>query len=257
MKKPFALIVFFTAALPSAQAASVFWSFQTTAGGVAGSGTNSGFTANDGFAGTPSVVQYTTNTPGPGASIGTGGDNSYTYKGTTWLGSNTGSAPGFSMLWGTNQGASNGSGLTALAGIGFTVTLNMTGLTDLNMRFDVRSATGSNSAALPPSKFSLIEYSLDNGSNWNATSLAAGTGWLAQSSTVFEEETINLSSVTAINNQSNVKIRFVFQDGSVPTSDITQNIRIDNLLFTAIPEPSAAALALAGVLGTGLRRRRK
>ena len=74
---------------------------------------------------------------------------------------------------------------------------------------------------------------------------------------MFEEETINLSSVTAINNQSNVKIRFVFQDGSVPTSDITQNIRIDNLLFTAIPEPSAAALALAGVLGTGLRRRRK
>jgi len=232
-------------------AASVYWSFQNTTDALAGSGSKSGFTANDGFLGTPTVTQFKPAT-GPAASFGTGGASSYTYGGTEYRGSGSGAAPGFSMLWGTSEGS---TGTFALAGIGFTVTLNTTGLSDLAMRFDVRSATGDPGKGVPPSRFSLIEYSYD-GVAWFDTGLAAGTGWQAKAGALFEEETVNFSSISQINNQANVQLRFTFQDGSTPSADVTQNIRIDNLLFTAVPEPTSVALLGLGALALGARRRR-
>lgn len=235
-----------------AGAASVFWSFQNATDGSAGSGSKSDFTANNGFLGTPTVTQFKPAT-GPAASFGTGGA-SYTYGGANYQGSGSGVAPGFSMLWGTSQDPGT-TGTSALAGIGFTVSLNTLGLSDLAMRFDVRSATGNANSAVPPSKFSLIEYSYD-GVTWVDTGLAAGTGWAAASGTSFEEETINFSGISQINNQADVRLRFTFQDGSVPSKDVTQNIRIDNLLITAVPEPSSLALLGFGVAFVGSRRRR-
>lgn len=68
---------------------------------------------------------------------------------------------------------------------------------------------------------------------------------------VFEEETIDLSATTALNNQSVVTIRF---------DDFKENdtLSIDNILITGtpIPEPSSGVLFGLSILGLAFRRKR-
>ncbi len=67
----------------------------------------------------------------------------------------------------------------------------------------------------------------------------------------FQRVTIDFSSATALNNQSIVAIRFDDFDRDTGNN----SMRIDNVLVTAIPEPSAALLGGLGLLAL-LRRRR-
>lgn len=70
----------------------------------------------------------------------------------------------------------------------------------------------------------------------------------------FQRVIVDFSSATALNNQSIVAIRF--DDFDRDTGN--DSMRIDNVMVTAVPEPSAFA-ALAGVMALGLvalRRRR-
>lgn len=256
MKIPL-LFATFLVSVSQLEAAAVFWSFESSVDGTGAS--RSAFTSNDGFAGTPSVALFSNNSPGPSASFGNGGA-SYTYNGTTYVGSGNGNTPGHSMIWGTSQSPGGTTGTLPLAGIGFTVTLNTLGLTDLAMRFDIRSATGSTARATPPSKFASIEYSLDGGAVWQTTTaltaLATASGWNADAGVPFEQEAINFSGITELNNQSNLRLRFTFADGTVPTLDVTQNVRVDNLLITAVPEPASISLLGLGAAGLVIRRRR-
>ncbi len=70
----------------------------------------------------------------------------------------------------------------------------------------------------------------------------------------FQRVVVDFSSATALNNQSFVAIRFDDFDRDTGNN----SMRIDNVMVTAVPEPSAFA-ALAGVIALGLvalRRRR-
>jgi hypothetical protein len=67
----------------------------------------------------------------------------------------------------------------------------------------------------------------------------------------FTRISLDLSSITGLNNQSFVAIRFDDFDNGTGNDAM----RIDNLLITAIPEPSSALLGGLGLLGL-LRRRR-
>lgn len=230
------------------EGASIFWSFQANA---AGTGSSSGtVTVNDGFAGTP-VVTLNAGTGGSTAALGAGGAV-YQFQGTTYQANGAGNTtPGFSMLWGTNND------LNTITGASFTVAMNTTGLADLYLRFDVRSATGNAANGRPPSTFSSIEYSIAGGAFVQAAGLVIPT-WANGSGTPFSAQFIDLTALNAIENQADVQLRFNFTSATPTTTAVTQNIRIDNLLITtdAIPEPSSLVLLGLGAGLVGVRRRR-
>jgi hypothetical protein len=190
-------------------------------------------------------------TGGSTSSVGSGGALSYTYpgNGVTYQGSGNGNAPGHSLLWGTSNNSNY------FDGAGFTLSLNTVGLTDLGLRFDVRAATGSTTNGRPPDSFSAIDYSLDGGTSWFSTGLSSPT-WANGNSTPFSAQTLNLSGVDAIEGQSNVRLRFTLETSAVPSAAVTQNVRIDNLVISAVPEPTSAALLCLGTAGLLAWRRR-
>jgi len=226
----------------SAQAvSSLFWSFEST---VDGTGAFSGtVTDNDGF-GTPSYAQ-TAGTGGSSAGSAAGG-TSYTHEGTEWAGDGGTTTPGHSLIWGTT------TSLNHIEEARLTVNMSTVDLYDLTMRFDIR--IGSNGTAKPGDRFSAIEYF--NGTTWVTTGVTSPV-WSNTGSAGFQSVSIDLSGVSAIENSADVRLRFTFADGAVPTVATTQNIRMDNLLFTAVPEPGVAGLLMLGVMAVGLRRRRQ
>jgi len=229
---------------PARGVSSLYWSFDTTQDGT-GAGTAVP-TDNDNF-GTPGITAYTPSNVGN--SIASGGQT-YTHEGSTWSGTVSNPASGRALLWGT-------SNTTApIKDIGFIVTMSTVDLYDLNMRFDIRSATASTSLARPPSSFKLIEYRLDDADPWTTLAITSPV-WANGNGTPYSAQSIDLSSFNMLENQATLQLRFQFSDGTTPSAAVTQNIRIDNLLFTAVPEPGVSGLLMLGMMAVGLRRRRQ
>lgn len=113
------------------------------------------------------------------------------------------------------------------------------GLTDVVLTFATRgTSTGFDSG--------LWSYST-NGIDFTPS----GVGNTARTASTFALATVDLSSVTAINNQASVTLRYTL-DGATSGSG---NNRIDNLQINAIPEPSISLFSALGGLAL-LRRRR-
>jgi PEP-CTERM putative exosortase interaction domain len=231
----------------SSEAVSVFWAFQTDASTT----TNQTAPNFNDMASTPVITMFAGSDGASTQYPGTGGASSFSYNGVTYGGSGGSGTDGRSLQWSVAANSNN-----SLIGSGFTVSnINLTNLQDLTMRFDIRSASGLTSPAAPTT-FTSIEYSLNGGSSWvDITGSLAVPTWVGATSSPFSVEDVDFSSIAAIEGQSNVSLRFVFSNGGTdPTTN--QNIRLDNLLFSAVPEPST--LALVGVLGiAGMVRRKR
>lgn len=255
MLKPILLTFCFSAAFHSADAASVFWSFQTSAAGGSYSGpttANPGagsYTSNSGFLGTPSLQAIAGNSTVVVSGFAGGVDFADPNTGTTWVGGGT-SAPGYTLNWGAGSTTS-----TSLAGAGMILGLNTTGLSGLSVSFDVRSATsGSGGSQGAPTGFSSISYRTDGGA-WIPLA-TSGPTWSLSTSWQSRKE-LDLSSFEQLSNQANLELMLIFNAGAKSAeTGITHNMRIDNLLVTAVPEASSMALAAAGALGLAIRRRR-
>ena len=230
----------------SSEAASVFWAFQSDS---AMNTSQTGPNFND-MATVPLIAMIAGSDGASTQYPGTGGANGFMYNGVTYGGSGGSGTDGRSLQWAVTGGSGN-----SLIDSGFTVSnINLTNLQDLTMRFDIRSASGA-TTPLAPTTFKSIEYSIDGGGNWvNITGLLTVPDWVGATSSPFSAENIDFSSIAAIENQSDVSLRFVFSDGATNPS-VNQNIRLDNLLFSAVPEPSA--FALIGVFGLATMARRK
>jgi hypothetical protein len=253
MSKPFLLTLACAAAFSSAEAASVFWSFQTTQSGNTYNGPTSAvlgggsFTSNTGFAGTPTFTAIRGTGSGTVGAAGAGGATATDPNtGLVWEGGGT-AAPGNSIQWGS-------AAETDLAGAGFILGLNTTGLTDLVIGFDVRS-NHSGGATGAPTGFSTVDYRINSG-EWISIPTTGMPTWQLQSTWQNDVPSIDLSGIDAIENQSNLELRFVFNGGPKNPTTAIHNMRIDNLLVTAVPEASSMALAAAGALGLAVRRRR-
>jgi hypothetical protein len=136
-----------------------------------------------------------------------------------------------SLIAGTNQ-VNNGASIT--------IQFSTLGLSDVVLSFATqRTSTGFNSNQLA--------YSLDgvNFTNFGSPITPASS---------FALVTFDLSSITALNNQATVYLRYTLNGA---TSSAGNN-RIDNLQITAAPAPANLALAAIGGLcfGAGRLRRR-
>lgn len=148
---------------------------------------------------------------------------------------------------GVNYSAGRAMFWTSVAST-FTLSLDTTGLTDLNIRMDIRSAESG--AGTRTEGFTSVEYSLNGGTDYT---LIAGIPPFGITSNNFNAYSIDLSALDAIENQANVLLQFSLPEQNNPNFS---NVRIDNLLVTAVPEPASMVLvALAG--GTLLFRRRR
>lgn len=243
--KPHPFLVLIVALTVSAHGASTFtsssapaaayWSFQTDASDTAWQSTIS---RQQGFLGNPDLTFSGTGVLGTGTNNGA----TFQYDSKVYAGGGETRAAGWQHT-GTNPWVNDKN---------FILTLNTTGYTDLNIRFDARTAANPTPHTQAPSSYT-IHYSIDGGSNWVLATLPAS--WTANAA--HQEVAVNFSSITDINNQADVRIRFTLDDGldTAPTASATRNVRVDNLLVTAVPEPSALALSLVGVL-FGFRRQR-
>lgn len=266
MKSLFLCFGFSALSLTASHAASAFWSFQSVAGGGTynGPGNNApsgGYTttSSSGFLTTPTFTAVAGT--GGGVVSGTGGGLSYVdlSTNTNWLGNGTDTpAQGWNVQWGSNATQN-------LTGAGFILGLNTTGLSDLKVRFDLRSASSQNGTIEGQTgavtSFSAINYRI-NGGAWASVGATSSTwnlsgGWQAGAGTV------DLSAFDFLENVENLELEFVFNGGAkIPMTtggsigaNPVHNIRIDNLLVSAVPEPASAVMFLGGGL-FALRRRR-
>ncbi|WAC19613.1 PEP-CTERM sorting domain-containing protein [Luteolibacter sp. SL250] len=219
-------------------AATAYWSFQNGAGNVYVPDA----TYHSGFASAPTFSAFAGT---GGATLGShGAGQAYTEPTTS-----TSYVGGYATYW-----DSGGTQEKNLTGAGFTVTMDMTSLSDLSMRFDIRSAAGdpNNKVGLPTS-FSSINYRLSDTGSWTDSGIAAPNWTISPNG--FYEFNMNLAALDAIEGQGYVELQFIFNGGE-KTMEQPQNVRLDNLQFTAVPEPSALAL-LAPLAGVVFLRRRK
>ncbi|WPJ96934.1 PEP-CTERM sorting domain-containing protein [Coraliomargarita algicola] len=210
------------AALPSS-ASSIFFSFQSQEDG---NGTATlDVTAFDGIAsGTPTISPT-------GGAAGDGGEASFTaYDDSVWLGNGNFATPGHSLVYGV--------------GSGFSLSLNFdaTNLEDMTVRFAVRTA-GSGAVT------QLSDLTYDIGAGAVSTGL---TGGFFPANGQFQELTFDLSSIAAIENQSDVTLTWLIPEVVSGTS-----FRIDNVQLSAVPEPSNYGLLMGGLVAGMLMQRRR
>ncbi len=163
-----------------------------------------------------------------------GGESSFTdFIGNTWTGSGGSGAGGHSLQWNPD-----------FEGGFFELTLDTSGLQDLNIRMGVRDAIGSGGSRA--GGFSSFTYDLDDGNGALAIPGTPGFG----TNNNFNEWSMDLSSITEIANQSTVIFRWELPDIAGNSS-----LRIDNVQFTAIPEPSTLMLVtICGLFGLAITR---
>lgn len=169
-----------------------------------------------------------------------GGEASFIdFQGTTWTGSGDASTGGNSLAW-TGGGDGTGS---------FSLTLNTTSLTNLNVRLAVRSAgTGATTT------FASFTYNIGAGNVAIDTPLGFQVGPAGGKTYAFHEWTADLPSIGALTDQDSLTLTWAFAGNVTNTS-----VRIDNIQITAvaIPEPSTYAMLIgAAALGGVLIRRR-
>ncbi|WAC20890.1 right-handed parallel beta-helix repeat-containing protein [Luteolibacter sp. SL250] len=142
----------------------------------------------------------------------TGGATSFTdFQGMIWTGSGTNSTPGHCFAW--NPGSVTNS---------MTLSFNMSGLTNLAVRMDVRSAgTGRTTA------FEGIDYSIDGGATFAPAQVNLTLTGMPSTNSFFGYS-LDLSSLAGIENQWSVKIRF-----RIPDQGSGSSLRLDNIQVSA------------------------
>jgi len=238
------LLLFPLVAIP-ANAATAYFAFQS--GVASGSSFQGTVTSNVGFASDPTIAK----TNGSASSVDGGGQGSFmdpNNPSDTYLGTGGGVTSVNSYGW--NVDISGGQSFTGAA---FTVSVNLTELTDLSIAFGLRAA-GSSTAGIVPLSFKSIEYSLGDSGVWESAGVASPT-WTV--SGAYSNKSVNFSALSEIEGQSDVRIRFTLADTDLnPTTGTASSIRIDNLVIEAVPEPSSAVLMLGSALALASRRRR-
>jgi hypothetical protein len=236
----------------SASAALVAaWDFQTTTNGgtavLAAPNTPNVLTANfgsgalylNGANGSSSWVTTTTpsNTNEVSAFAGTA------INADTDIGMATSTAVGALALLG---GAGSGSPATYAAnGKGIVFALNLEGLQNLTVSLAAqRTSTGFTSQ--------IWETSID-GSSWSSWgSFASGTGVGTITTGFANSGVLSLNGTSALDNAATAYVRVTFF-GATGSSG---NNRLDNIIFNADVIPTPGALALLGLAGIVMRRRR-
>lgn len=178
--------------------------------------------------------------------------------------SETGHHASSSTVWSFAQGAASARGLSAEHwGVGdyFQFTLSTAGYANLVLSWDqIGSATG-------PRDFKLA-YSTD-GTNFIdfQTYTVTTQTWSTSSAPAGSHYSLNLSGVTALNNQPSVYFRLVDISmtsigtaGTPGTVGTAGTSRLDNFTVTAVPEAGSWAMIASGsalLLGLQLARRRR
>lgn len=234
-----------------ARAASVYWSFTTAGGGSYAGPTNASLsfgspTLNNGFQETPVLTGIRGSGPAniSGFDANTPPGFLHPETGTTYN-------PSYGMNWGSGA---NSETFPNLNGAGFAVTLNTTGLTDLEIWFDVRSAFATNSDGLPATVGS-VRYSL-NGTDWDTLAVTSLPSWGFGS---WETgKIIDLSLFDELADREELHLEIIFDGGPKTNNAAIHNMRITNLYVSAapIPEPSGAVGAAAGACLLAFRRRK-
>lgn len=255
--------------LATVNAASVYWSFQNNATGGSyvgptnGALSGGGFTSNDGFQGTPVIS----------AIRGTGSELDGVTFSQSSLGNEIGpptatTDPGTGISWEGGRALQwNSASTSDLTGAGFSLSLNTSGLTDLKVQFDLRTASAQNGTAAGQAggvtSFSAIQYRTSPSDEWQSVGVTDLPSWTLQ--TGWQPLTVlDFSEFDFLEGQETLELQFIFNGGTKQlitnsSGDLvypTQNVRIDNLLVTAVPEPSGLALLALGGVALGLRRRR-
>jgi len=128
---------------------------------------------------------------------------------------------------------------------------------DMSNHFDLNLSFAANLTSTFPTTTTL-QWSIDGGStytNFATITQAVDSTTNAFSLFVYESANPNLD-FSALNNQPDVRLRFLFSDGGGPGSS-GSGLWLDNVVVTAIPEPSSYAAVLGLVaLGCIWRQRR-
>jgi hypothetical protein len=144
-------------------------------------------------------------------------------------GDGTGAGQSLSMADGSNN---NGNWIQ--------FSVSTVSFTDLALSFAARS-TGTGFTGIE------LSYSTDG------TTFTSFSTYTSPQDSVFHLATFDLSSVTAIDNQSSVTLRLTFS-GATTTAGSTN---LDNIQVTAVPEPATVLGGLLGLAGLCFHQRRR